>query len=63
MLIFNSTFSDYYTPDMIGIKMDCEVLGELIKLVFFLVIEIYHYRITSTNNIYNIICNDLFFLL
>jgi len=26
---------DYYTPDMIGIKVDCEVLGELIKLVSF----------------------------
>jgi len=24
---------DYYTPDMIGVKVDCEVLGELIKLV------------------------------
>jgi len=24
---------DYYTPDMIGIKVDCEVLGELIRSV------------------------------
>jgi len=26
---------DYYTPDMVGIQVDCEVLGELIKSVVF----------------------------
>lgn len=30
--LLNVILPDYYTPDMIGIKMDCEVLGELIKI-------------------------------
>ena len=24
---------DYYTVDMVGLKVDCEVLGELVRLV------------------------------
>jgi len=27
---------DYYTPDMVGIKVDCEVLGELVRSVLML---------------------------
>ena len=29
---------DYYTPDMTGIQVDCEVLGELIKSVVVVVV-------------------------
>ena len=25
--------SDYYTVDMVGLKVDCEVLGELVRSV------------------------------
>jgi hypothetical protein len=30
--LINKILPDYYTPDMVGIKVDCEVLGELVRL-------------------------------
>ena len=32
--MFGNVMLDYHTVDMIGLKVDCEVLGELVRSVF-----------------------------